>query len=1134
MKKKLFNLIPQSKSGIKKLLLTMKLALIIVFLSVLQVSANVYSQITVNLDVKDKSIREVLKTIEQQSQVRFFYSDDLLAMNELIDIKADKKNIIGVLDDIFSKSPLTYKAYDNNLIVIAPRELLQQQKITGTVYDSSTGETMPGVNISVQGSTLGAITDANGKYIIEVPNASSILVFSFVGYVTGTAPIVGTSVVDIKLVPETKMLEEVVVVGYGIQKKSLVTGAISSVKSEDINKINISRPEEALQGRASGVQVVPQSGAPGAMMNVRIRGYSSNANSNPIYIVDGTKTGDINYLDPSDIAAIDVLKDAASAAIYGAEGGNGVVIITTKKGVSGATHITYDVQHSFKSVGKVPQLMNTKQYTEFMTDPNSTGATILPVGTIDQTINTNWLDAIFGKGSSTKHHLSFSGGTEKSNYLVALSYFKNEGVIVGDKDVFERYSIRFNSDHKIKKWLKIGNNLDYARFTTKGINENGGEFGGMIGSALQLDPTTPVEFTNGTPAWITNELSAYNTANGTNLSLLKAADGNDYGVSRYVAGEITNPLISRDLQTGVYTQDKLSGNVYAEITPIKGLTITTRLGLDFAMATNHFWNKTYYYDATNLNSTPIATGQWDQYYLWEWENFASYVRKFGDHNMTLLAGMSAEKYVHNNLYGRSVMLQDDPNFAYVEFSQHKNDNVIGYPRQTEKVSYFARGSYDFKGKYLLQASIRRDGTGLSQVPANGRWGIFPSFSAGWVLSEESFFPETVLSHVKLRGSWGQNGSLAALDENNQYGYSTTITGTIGGQPIIYPLSNSTMALGAEPTRLYNGGLTWEKAEQIDLGIDLRAFADKLSFTVDYYKKTTKGLIFTGIPSYTSGNYAPRFNGGTVENKGLEFDLGYRNQIGNLKYAVNVNLSTLKNEVTALNPLLGTRQGGANVGTGWNNATLFEPGHSIYHFYGYKTNGIDAATGEPIFVTQFGNDTSYLYIQDKDKQDIGSPIPKLIFGGNINLEYKGLDFTLTFTGEQGNKVLVGWLRSDKNKSNRPMVFYNDRWRQAGDQASMPGANWSANTYYSDLLVFDASFLRIQTIQLGYSIPSARLNQAKINAFRVYVSLDNFFKFTKYPGMDPQPTVANNATNNFGIDRGTYPIARDVMIGASISF
>lgn len=682
--------------------------------------------------------------------------------------------------------------------------------------------------------------------------------------------------------------------------------------------------------------------------------------------------------------------------------------------------------------------------------------------------------------------------------------------------------------------MKIGNNIDYARYTTKGINENGGEFGGMIGSALQLDPSTPIVYEDGPPDWLIIELDKYNAEHNTNLTLMRNSEGKVYGISPYVTGEITNPFVSRDLQTGVNTRDHLLGNVYADIKPFEGLTITTRMGLDYGMGINRFWNKTYYHNSINLNSIPLSTEQWDHYYTLLLESFASYAKKIGVHNLTLLAGMSSEKYIHKNLYGRSVMLSDDPDFAYVQFSEHNDDNVTGYPRETRKISYFARGSYDYNGKYMLQATIRRDGAGLSQVPKEGRWGIFPSFSAGWVISEESFFPKSVLSHAKIRGSWGQNGSLAALNEANEYGYSTTITGTIAGQPISYTMSDGTTYIGSEPTRLYNGGLTWETSEQVDVGMDLRAFNDRLTFTMDYYKKTTKDLIFTGIPSYTSGNYAPRFNGGEVENKGWEFDIGFRNSAGELKYAVNANLSTLKNEVTRLDPLLGTRQNGANIGTGWANATLFEPGSSIYHFFGYKTNGIDPATGEPIFVTEFGNDTSYLFIQDKDKQDIGSPIPKLIFGASVDLEYKNFDFTVTMAGQQGNKVLIGWLRSDKNKSNRPTVFAEDRWRKAGDKASMPASNWSANTFYSDLLVFDGSFIRIQTIQLGYSIPTALVQKARVNTMRLYVSLNNFFTFTKYPGLDPQPTIQNNATINFGIDRGTYPMAKDVMIGASITF
>jgi outer membrane receptor protein involved in Fe transport len=355
--------------------------------------------------------------------------------------------------------------------------------------------------------------------------------------------------------------------------------------------------------------------------------------------------------------------------------------------------------------------------------------------------------------------------------------------------------------------------------------------------------------------------------------------------------------------------------------------------------------------------------------------------------------------------------------------------------------------------------------------------------------------------------------------------------------MIYPTSTGANAIAMEPSRLNNPDLTWETSQQTDIGLDIRAFNDRLSLTVDYYNKTTKGLIFTGTPPYASGNQAPRYNGGDVENKGFEFDLGYKNVIGDLKYSVNVNFSTLKNNVTSLNPILGKKQGGASIGTGWSNATMFEPGYPMYHFHGYKTNGIDPSTGIPFFVTAAGKTVVIDSIKSTDQQDIGNPIPKIIYGGAINLAYKGADLTVTFNGTQGNKVLMGWFRSDKPAENRPREFFDNRWTPTNKNASRPKADWSASngqTYNSDQLVFDGSFMRIQTIQLGYTLPSSLLKVTKINTLRVYVSFDNFFTFTKYPGMDPQPTIANNTPNNIGIDRGTYPMAKDVMIGASISF
>ena len=1015
-------------------------------------------------------------------------------------------------------------------LIIGTISVYAANPIKGTVNDEKGNTPLIGVSVLVEGTTTGTITDFNGNFSMEVPSPNSVLVFSYIGYISQKVSVNGQSNLKIVLTEDTKNLDEVIVVGYGVQKKSLVTGAISSIKAEDIANINISRAEEALQGRTAGVQVVPVSGAPGAGMNIRIRGVSSNAGSNPLYIVDGIKTGDINYLDPSDIASMEVLKDAASSAIYGAEGGNGVVIITTKKGVAGKMIISYDFQHSFTSAANLPKLMNTTQYVQFMTEKNVNGTSILGAP-VDQNYNTDWLGAIFAGGYTTKHHIAFSGGNEKSTYIVGLNYFKNDGIIVGNKDVFERYSAMFNSDHQIKKWLKVGHNIDYSHFTTKGINENSGEFGGTIGSALQLDPTTPIEYTDPSkiPTFIQSEIAA-----NKNL-IVMSPSGNYYGISQYVAGEITNPFVSIANTNGVTTNDKLLGNIYLDLTPFEGFKFTSRVGLELALTNNHYWNVPFYYDATNKNTAGITHDNNDIYNKWTWENFATYNHKFGDHNLTLLGGMSAEDYTHKTINGTGSPMQNpSDNFAQLEFSSHKNDVASGYTREIRKESYFGRVTYDYKNKYLLEASLREDGAGLSQVPASGRWGTFPSASAGWVISNEDFFNRGVITQAKIRGSWGQNGSLNSLDDNNLFKYNSVITGLSSGQPITYTLSDGTVVNVYEPNVLSNKSLKWETSEQLDLGIDLRAFDDKVTFIADYFVKTTKDLIIQGIPSYSSGNTAPQTNGGEIRNNGFEFDLGLRDKVGDFHYAINANISPITNKVTKLEPVFGARIGGANVGTGWPNLTMFEPGYSVWHFYGFKTHGIDPATGDPIFVNAAGKDVKAADITDNDKQDLGSAIPKFTYGGSIQLDYMNFDFGLTLSGSAGNKVALGWIRTDKLAANRPTYFFDGRWTKPGDITSKPGANPDAKTYQSDLYIFDGSYLRIQTIQLGYSIPQNILKAAFIKSLRFYVSMDNFFTFTTYPGMDPQPTIANNTPNNAGVDRGTYPKAKDIMLGASINF
>lgn len=1130
MQKKWLTVFPFRESQ-KKLWKIMKLTIVLLISFMMTVSANSYSQKTkLDVNLSNTTIKGLFGYIEQNSEFVFLYRNEDFNTAKMVSIEMKDASINQILDQALKDEKVVYDVYERQIVIRKASESVainpqpQKKEVSGSVKDGE-GNPLPGVSVVLKGTTVGTVTDGDGNYTISNIPANATLQFSFVGMKTQEVVVGNNKTIAIKMVEEKTSIDEVVAVGYGTQKKSLVTGAISSVKAEEMQNTSITRAEQVLQGKTSGVQVIPISGSPGAGMNVRIRGYSSNANSNPIYIVDGVKTQDIGYLDPNDISSMEILKDAASSAIYGAEGGNGVVMITTKKGQKGKTLVSYDVQHSWQSAGNLPKLMDVNQYAQYMKEGGI-------IANVDKTYNTDWLKAITETGLMTKHHVSFSGGNEKSTYLLSLGYMTNDGIIKGSQDKYKRYSIRLNLDNEMKTWLKVGTNFSYAHTDRSAINETGGEFGGVIGSALQMDPSTPIEFTGTIPASTQAIINA-------NPTVLKAPDGKYFGISQYNFGEIVNPFVTMAITNGGISQDNLNGDVYAEIKPLKDLTITSRFGVDINYQNNHFWRPTYYYTAERNNGSTVVVDQNQMNNTWIWENFASYKKSFNNHNILLLAGMSAENYYQRvtNVQG-GPMVKEDPSFAYLSFlSGQTNDLVTGNPNNFRKESYFGRASYDYKNTYMLQGSIRRDGASLSYVPKNGRWGLFPSFSAGWVISNETFFNKSFLSYAKLRGSWGQNGSLSNL-LNTPYGYLPAITAANTGLIMQYPLSNGNSP-AFEPAVAPNPNLKWETSQQTDIGIDLRALDNKLTFVADYYVKTTKDLITLSNPPLEVGNNPAQINAGTVENKGFEFDLGYKESKGDFKYSVNVNLSTLKNNVSYLDPTVGLING-AQVGpTGSWYATVFEQGHSIWHFNGYKTAGIDPATGSPVFLKKDGTKTNAAGVSGADLQDIGSPLPKLLFGANINLAYKQFDLAISAAGMSGNKVMMAWIRTDRNQINRPTYFYDGRWTTAGQNTSIPGAKADSKTYNSDQIVFDGSYLRIQQIQFGYTLPSAVLSRLSIASLRFYVSLDNFFTITKYPGMDPQPSPqytspTTTLSNSVGIDRGSYPIPRDIMVGASITF
>lgn len=993
---------------------------------------------------------------------------------------------------------------------------------------SSSGETLPGVSVTVTGTTTGAITDLDGKFKFNADKPALKLTFSFTGMVS--QELEATAGVQLAVVLEEKStdLSGILIVGYGTQKKSLVTGAISQIKGKDLQAIPSSRVEQAMQGRIAGVSVRSNSGSPGAGLKVRIRGAGTNGNSDPLYIVDGMKSGDINYLEPSDVQSIEVLKDAASAAIYGAEGANGVVIITTKSGkgaaggkTTGGT-LTYDFQYGIQNMGKIMPVMNNTQYTEYINEAKV--GTTIPTGI---TTNTKWLEQISDAAPMQKHYLSFSGASEKSSYLVSFSYFNQDGVVGGEKANFKRYSARLNGDHEIKKWLSVGNNFAFSHTDRSSIVENS-EYGGIVSSALALDPLTPVVYDGALPAFA-------QTALDEGYTLLKDPSGKYYGLSEFLKGEIANPLAMMSLAKGSTVQDKVLGSMFATVKPFNGLSVTSRLGIDYAGQVYHTWNPTYWFSSERNSKVTSRRENYDRWFTWLWENFASYNKTIDKHNFSVMAGISAQHYQHNYVNTLSgPMFAEDETFAY-HGSDDIQGTVSGVPEVKTLESYFGRITYDYGNKYMLNATLRRDGTSMLL----NKWGTFPSVSAGWVISEEDFWKnaEMPINYFKFRGSWGQNGSLSNLGPD-QFRSLIKISG------IQYPNPNGGFYTGAEPALLANPELTWETSQQTDLGFDVRAFNNKLTFSFDYYKKITKDLLTPSSPPLSVGNYAPFVNAGDVTNTGVEMELGWRESEGEFHYNISGNITFNNNEVTYLNPLL-TRVSGAGV-NGWT-ATYFEKGMPVWYFRGYQTdgifqnqaqidkyvadNGLTGYTPVPGDVIVVDNKKDGK-INSDDMTMIGSSIPKITYGANLSCDYKNFDLNIFLQGTQGNDILMGWNRTDRGTSNRPEFFYTDRWTGDGSTNDWFRADLTNNfNYNSDKVIFSGSYMRIKQIQLGYTMTKEMASKLHMAGARVFVSLDDYFTFTKYPGMDPEAGSPDN--NSQGIDRGMYPTPRKFMMGVSVT-
>lgn len=1007
------------------------------------------------------------------------------------------------------------------LLAGMPFLLAQNQiKVSGKVTDDLK-ESMIGVSVFEKGTTNGVITDLDGNYMLSVKEGA-VIVYSYIGYVTQEKKAV-PGVMNVTLKEDTKTLDEVVVVGYGVQKKSSVTGAISQVKTEDMQNRTISNAPAALQGKTAGVQVIQTSAAPGSSPTVRVRGYSSNVSSNPLYVVDGVRLSDISGIDPNDIASMEVLKDAASAAIYGAEAGNGVVLITTKKGKSGQGKITYDFQFSSQHWHRVPKMLSAEQYIDYMVEANTFTEDYL-LQNWDGVTNTAWTDVAFENSRMQKHNIAFTNGSDRGNYYLSLTYLDDNGIVKGNADTYKRLTATINSEYEIKPWLKVGTTNQIEKYNVRSVSTNN-EYGSLLTSILQLDPLTPDTYTyENLP---THMLTALNSGK----HLLQDDNGNYYAVSKFFAGEQYHPMIMRDNNIGKNSGFNVNGSVYADFKPFKGFTFTSRFGYRLSGTRSSTTDLPFYGNATQSRDYVGQSNTSSTTIYYQWENFANYMKTFGQHTVTAMVGMSYQESTYDYVNGslspneEDALKKNDPLFYYLNYaSASAIKGVGGEKTRSAKLSYFGRVGYEFAGRYLLQASLRADAADLSLLPATNRWGYFPAVSVGWTVSEEKFFAplKDHVSSLKLRASWGQNGSLAAL---SGYAYSTDMA--LGG---LYPfVMGNSYITSAAPSTMGNDELKWETSEQINVGIDARFLNDRLTFSMDYFDKKTKDLLVSGTtPSLIIGGSTSPMNAGNVSNKGWEFELGWRDRIGNFNYGVRANLATLKNKVTYIDPSI-TRLSGVNFHT--STITYFEEGYPVYYFRGYKFKGVDPATGDPTFydLDESGD------LNDGDLAYIGDAIPDFTYGITLTAGWKGFDLTVFGTGSQGNDIFNCINRPDFAASNKMKeVFYDNRWTASNPNGSVPRAGATNMDKYqiSDALVYDGSFFKIKQIQLGYTFPKNWMKKLCVGNLRIYGSLDDFFTFTKYPGFDPE--AAANSTSGMGIDKGSYPCSKKVVLGFNIEF
>lgn len=1114
---------------LRKNVLIMKLIVFFILISVLHATAEVFPQeLKISLESRNAYMKEVIKEIENRTEYKFLYEDELLNSEKTYSFTFKNKPLKEVLQEILQKQNLNYTVFEDNLVVITRLKAKQGFNVKGRVTNIQ-GESLPGVNVIEVGTSNGAVTDLDGNYSITVTSEDAVLQFSFVGYLAEEVSVNGQTQINISLVEDIQELDEVVVIGYGTVKKSDLTGAVSSVKAEELMETPITSIDQGLVGRASGVMVTQTSGMPGAVASIRIRGTSSLQGGNePLYVIDGfpvysgggfgntggqARMSGLSTINPSDIESIEILKDASATAIYGARAANGVVLITTKSGKQGKDQISFEANYGVQSLVKKIDVMNALQYAELVNEAYTNDG-LEPV--YDETEmaqirqnpkGTDWQDEVFRNAPTQNYQLTFSGGDDKMIYSISANYFNQEGIIRNSD--FKRYSGRINVERNVLKSLKMGTHLSISNTSANAVRTDAGGNQGIVSAAMKFNPVLPV-FEN-------EELGKYTSVNTPGIIY-------------------ANPVATADEQVRENKMVRLLGDIFAEWEIIPDLKAKVSFGTDLSSNKFDTYIPSNIYESGGVASANITGG-----YTTNWlnENTLRWDKKIADnHSFSVLGGVTFQQ----NLYeGVTASSQDYVNDVLKENGIGAGA-VYNQPSASKTewsiLSYLGRINYNFSEKYLFSLNGRIDGS--SRFGENNKYAFFPSGSFAWRLIEEDFIQTlNLFSNIKLRTSYGLTG-------NQEIGLYNSLP-TLGNTT--YTIGRN-LVTGFFPNKIPNPDLKWEKTAQFNVGIDLGFFENRLRLTSDYYNKKTSDLIYNVAVSYVSGFANSLQNIGSVQNQGVELAIGGDILTsGSLKWAADFNISFNKNEVLELGGEDYKDVGGGDGHLKTGSVHRLIVGEPIGLFYGFVADGLFQNQTEldngPSGPTNWIGGRRYKDLDGPDgtpdgnvnatydRQVIGDPNPDFFGGFSNTLNYKGIELNLFLQYSVGNDIF-NYNAMELELPSGGQNVYSDlvnRWQGEGTSTIYPKATTNRSAVFSDLYIEDGSYLKLKTVTLGYTFSG--LNSSGLNGIKVFLTAQNLLTFTEYSGYDPEVSYRGATNLELGEDFGGYPQAKTFMLGVKLN-